>query len=266
MPVSVNADLVRLSQEEFSSVAYRVMSEVFSIHSQYGRLFDEAVYEKALAERFEDAQSEVCIEVSFRDFQKLYYMDLVVGAGAVFELKTVDMLHARHASQLLNYLLLTGLQHGKLINFRSRSVEHKFVNTTHTYADRIQFDVVDTDWHETDGFRLNQKNLVCEMVRDWGTGLERALYEEALLHFCGGPELASKSIGVLSKHRLIAEQSSVLCSHDVALKVTTIERNLADYRQELMRFLQRTNLDAMQWVNISRSRLTFETLQQNGRR
>lgn len=262
MPVSVNADLVRLSQEEFSSVAYRVMSEVFSIHSEYGRLFDEVVYEKVLAERLEDAQSQVCIDVSFRDFQKQYYMDLVVSSGAVFELKTVEILHNRHSCQLLNYLLLTGLQHGKLVNFRSRSIEHRFVNTTQTYMDRIQFDVVDTGWHETDGFLLDQKCLVNEMVCDWGTGLERALYEEALIHFCCEAESEPDSIGVVSGYFCIAEQSAMLCAPGVALKVTTIEKHIADYRQELGRFLRRTNLDAIQWVNISRGRLAFETLQQ----
>ena len=263
MPVSVNADLVRLSQEEFSSVAYRVMSEVFSIHSEYGRLFDEVVYEKALAERLEDAQSQVCIDVSFRDFQKQYYMDLVVSSGAIFELKTVEVLHDRHSGQLLNYLLLTGLQHGKLVNFRSRSVEHRFVNTTLTYADRIQFGVVDAGWHETDGFRLDQKILVSEMVLDWGTGLERALYEEAMIHFCCGAESEPYSIGVVSEHGLIAEQTAMLCAPGVALKLSTIEKHIADYRHELSRFIRRTNLDALQWINISRGRLAFETIRQN---
>jgi len=41
MPVSVNMDLVRMSQKEFGKIAYRVMREAFAMHGELGRLLNE---------------------------------------------------------------------------------------------------------------------------------------------------------------------------------------------------------------------------------
>ena len=56
----------------------------------------------------------------------------------------------RHRAQLLNYLLLTDTQHGKLVNLRRERIQHEFVNTTLTRADRNTFSVNDRDWHDAD--------------------------------------------------------------------------------------------------------------------
>jgi len=67
MPISVNADLVRLSQREFGEIAYRVMGEAFGIHRDLGTLFDEKVYKNALAMRVTDLRTEVRIDISSFD-------------------------------------------------------------------------------------------------------------------------------------------------------------------------------------------------------
>ena len=260
MPVSVSTELVRLSQSEFAEVAYGVMAEVFALHHELGRLFDEKVYKNALTSRMENIQSEVRIDVSFRDFCKSYFMDVVASSGAVFELKAVSALHAWHRSQLLNYLLLAELRHGKLVNLRPKKVEHEFVNATQTYAERIEFGIDDSRWQATDGFGSAEKSLVEEMLRDWGTGLERALYEEALIHFSGGTEQVLGEIGVVLDQAPLAKQTIALCAPRIAFRLTTFENDANGYRKNLIRFLNRTELDAFHWINISRNRLTFETL------
>ena len=53
--------------------------------------------------------------------------------------KTVTALNDSHKQQLINYLLLTGIKHGKLINFRPASVEYSFVSTTLTNEDRYNY-------------------------------------------------------------------------------------------------------------------------------
>jgi hypothetical protein len=83
------------------------------------------------------------------DFQKRYFLDLLVAEGALFEFKAVDALTPAHRSQLLNYLLLAGLAHGKLINVRTQNVQHEFVNTTLTSADRTAFSVDAAAWDST---------------------------------------------------------------------------------------------------------------------
>jgi hypothetical protein len=71
MPVSVDMELVRMSQEEFGTVAYRVMREVFALHAELGRLFDERVYQHALAARIGDLRREVRIDVCFLNAARL---------------------------------------------------------------------------------------------------------------------------------------------------------------------------------------------------
>ena len=259
MPVSVDMELVRMSQEEFGTVAYRVMREVFALHAELGRLFDERVYQHALAARIGDLRREVRIDVCFRDFRKQYFMDAVVADGAVFELKSVDALAPCHRNQLLNYLLLCGLEHGKLVNFRAERVQHEFVNTSLSLADRRDFHVDDAEWCPTDGFGDSEKTLLVELLRDWGTGLERPLYEEALIHLFGGKEQLIKEVDIVFDENSIARQTVALCAAKTAIRVTAFEDDGSGFAQHLTRFLNATQMEAIQWINIARNQLTLKT-------
>lgn len=266
MPVSTDIEIVRLSQAEFSAVAYTVMAEIFHLHKDMGRLFDESVYNNALSARLDNVHSEVRIGVSFRDFHKSYYMDVLASKGAVFELKATETIHPRHRSQLLNYLLLTELRHGKLVNLRSDTVVHEFVNTTLTLADRTCFDIDDSTWQATPGFGMAEKSLVIEMFRDWGSGLDISLYEEGLIHFFGGPEQVLQRIDVIQGGVGIAKQAITQCAPRMAFKLTMFDGDPGAYRKHLVRFIQCTELDAIQWINTSRKRLRFETLERTAPR
>src|SRR5579863_9547668 len=120
MPVTVHATTRRLSQEEFSEIVYHVMGHVFKVHQEFGRYFYENIYHREIARRCGtlNASVEVPIEVTHGDFSKTYFADLLVGDGALFELKAVDALNDRHRSQLLQYLMLADLPRGKLVNLR----------------------------------------------------------------------------------------------------------------------------------------------------
>ncbi len=260
MPVLVNMDLVRMSQEEFGAIAYRVMREVFAVHGELGRLFDEQVYQLALASRIGDLRREVRIDVCFRDFRKQYFMDAVVADGAVFELKAVDALAPCHRNQILNYLLLCGLEHGKLVNFRTERVQHEFVNTSLSLAERRKFQIDDAEWRPTDGFGDSEKDSIVELLRDWGTGLERVLYEEALIHLLGGKEQLIREVDIVFGKNRIAHQTVALCAPKTAIRVTAFEDDDSGFAQHLTRFLNAAGLDAIQWLNISRHQLTLKTL------
>ena len=43
--------------------------------------------------------------------------------------------------QLINYLLLANISHGKLINFRTSSVEYEFVSSSLTFKDRMNYNL-----------------------------------------------------------------------------------------------------------------------------
>lgn len=260
MPIHIKGTVLRLSQQEFGEIVYHTMGEIFDIHREFGYLFDETVYKKVLADRLNDAQSEVEIEVTWRDFSKSYFMDVVVSQGAVFELKAVEALKGSHERQLLHYLLLSDIQHGKLVNIRPGRVEHKFVNTALTYAKRVQFQTESSAWVPTPGFGMAEKSLVEEMVRDWGTALNRSLYEEAIVHFLGGPEAVFGCTSVKRDGTAIAQQSVLLCAPETALKVTTFNDDTEAFLNVLERYVQHTDLQALQWINIGLKTIRFTTV------
>lgn len=146
MPITTRIPLRRLSQQDFGDIAYEVMRQVFAIHNEMGRFFDEKIYKRELAHRMSGVLLEEPIEVVFGTFRKPYFLDVLVAEGAIFEFKAVERLVARHRAQLLNYLLLCDFAHGKLINVRSESVEHEFVNTNWRPADRLKFTVHQERW------------------------------------------------------------------------------------------------------------------------
>lgn len=101
MPITTYVELKKLSQDEFGRVAIDLMRQAFDIHRKLGRFFDETIYQTELANR-RGARIEMPIEVRFEDFKKIYFVDLLVEGGAVFEIKTAAAIHDRHRAQLLN--------------------------------------------------------------------------------------------------------------------------------------------------------------------
>ncbi len=264
MPIHVGAEIRRLNDEDFKAIVYEVMRHIFAIQNDLGRLFDEKIYQREIAFRVPDAQREVPVELHFREFHKTYYLDLLAGAGAVFELKTAQTLTQRHRGQLLNYLFLTGLAHGKLVNLRPERVEHEFVNNTVTIADRTSFAVADDGWRESETAGL-QEGMIA-MLRDWGAGLDLGLYEEAAMYLCGRTPEAETAVEIHNGARSLGLQYMRLAAQDVALRITALppDRHL-DYEAHLCRFLDHADLSAVQWINITRPLVRFKTIKQTGR-
>ncbi len=77
--------------------------------------------------------------LSFREFSIGRALDLVIARKVIYELKSVSELLKSHEGQLLEYLYLTNSTRGKLLNFRTMSVESRFVNTTFDRLERQTF-------------------------------------------------------------------------------------------------------------------------------
>jgi GxxExxY protein len=262
VPVIVDAEIQQLPYDIASRVAYDVMHCVFAAHNEFGRFMDEHIYRDEIAARVPGIRTEVLIEVMFRDFRKPYFMDLLVQGGFVFELKTVEKLVHRHRSQLLNYLLLTELRHGKLVNVRSELVEHEFVNTRLTHRDRTAFSIRDADWREPETDLEDVKGLVIEMLRDWGVGLDLHLYEDALTHFLGGKERVVADIDIVGDGRTVGRQKVRLLGPGTAFKITALGADgMTRFEDHARRFLQHTRLKAIHWINLARDYVSFRTLE-----
>jgi GxxExxY protein len=260
MPIIIRTPLRRLSQAEFSDMAYAVMGCVFQIHRELGRFFDEKIYKRELAHRYPGVELEVPIEVTYASFKKLQYLDVLVDGGGPFEFKTAEAFTPRHSAQLLHYLLLAELPHGKLVNLRKETVEHEFVNTTLTRADRIQFATDEAHWNNRMPGASRFREMLTALLRDWGTGLDLQFYEEALIHFLGGEACVVTNVEVRTAEHPLGHQKMRLAAPRVAFALTALHEADPDFESHARRLLRHTDLRAILWANISLKMVTFTTI------
>lgn len=264
MPITTIAEIRLLDDEEYGEVVHETMRHIFAVHNELGRFFDERIYQREIARRVTGAQTEFSIDVTFDSFRKQYFLDLLVGKGAIFELKAVDSLTQRHRSQLMHYLMLANVRHGKLVNLRPERVAHEFVNNVLAREDRTAFQVVDAHWDHRGG-RLMEPMLAA--IHDWGAALDIALYEEAATHFCGRDACPFDEIEIRIGERCLGSQKVRLADPSTALKITALgEDNLADFECHAHRFLAHSSLEAVQWINITRQVVQFKTIQETNAR
>jgi GxxExxY protein len=260
MPVTCPIAFPRISDDEMRSIDYAVMAQAFAVHNELGRLADESVYQHKLLQLLcsagMEARTEVPIQLSFRDFSIPLSMDLVVGGKAIYELKTAAALLPSHESQLIGYLFLTNATHGKLVNFRTQSVESKFVNTKLTTDGRRRFET-DTTCYCGDDMLVD---LVRELVADWGTGLSAALYRRAVLHSYRGEEVTEKMLPMSSAGQSIGNQRFHLLSDDTALGVTTFGEVKYDNKIAFDKLLAASPLRRFHWLNITHGQVTVSTI------
>ena len=253
MPIQKPSGLRRLSKSEFGAISYSVMHHAFQVHKEMGCFFDECIYKNALKNRVgAESETEVKISITFDDFYHEYFLDLLVEHGAVFELKRVEDLAGIHRSQLMNYLLLCDLSHGKLINFGTPNLQHEFVNAYLLSEDRKRVETTLQDWLLRDF-----SDWMKAFVEDVGVGLDVGLYEKAAVHFFGGEQQVLKPVEIVG----LGFQTLSLTAPDWGLKVTTLPPHaMPSFIQNTKRFLGMTKLAGFHWVNISRQGLLFRSL------
>jgi GxxExxY protein len=253
VPISISRPLRRLSQKEFGEIAYETMRHVFDIHRELGRFFEERIYKNELAYRLPGVQLEVPIDITFGAFSKRLCLDVLVGDGAVFEFKAVEKLANPHRAQLIQYLLLGELAHGKLVNMRPPQVEHEFVNTTLRRANRTTFEVHCVDWPESDPELVRFREFMVGFLRDLGTGLTIPLYEEAAVP-------SETRLEITTAGRVLGEQRVRLITPEAALRITTFDDMSVHFESHARRWLAHTRLRSIAWVNIAAGEVTFRNL------
>ncbi len=126
MPVQCSIAIASLSTEEFRELDYQVMRHAFDSQNDLGRLADERIYQTDLTARLQKSGisvlREVKVTLSFENFCKSLYLDLLVDSRGVYELKVAKAISDAHIGQLLTYLHLLDLSRGKIINFGSSKV------------------------------------------------------------------------------------------------------------------------------------------------
>jgi GxxExxY protein len=102
----------------------------FEVMKELGPGFLEKVYKNALLITMKEKGLQVEVEQPFELLFRgrvigRYSADLVVGKTVIVELKCCESLVREHQAQLFNYLKVSQLPVGLLVNFRHRKLEWK---------------------------------------------------------------------------------------------------------------------------------------------
>ena len=110
---------------------YKIIGAALEVHKELGCGFLEAVYQEALGKEFAcqaipfKPQPVIRIAYKGKPLDKTYQPDFICYGEVVVEIKAISGLSGIEEAQLINYLKATGLKVGLLINFGSKSLEHK---------------------------------------------------------------------------------------------------------------------------------------------
>ena len=102
----------------------------FDIMNELGSGFLESVYKNALFILIKDKGHEIEVEKKFEVIFRgrkigLYIADLIIDGNVIIELKCCESLLGEHQTQLINYLKVSGISVGLLVNFEKRKIEYK---------------------------------------------------------------------------------------------------------------------------------------------
>ena len=108
----------------------KVLGALFSVHNILGPGLLESAYEGALVIEFKHLDIPFSRQKVFPLLYKgemagAYIADIVADGKIIVELKAVNSLNANMEAQLLNYLRLSGIRVGYLVNFRNSRLEWK---------------------------------------------------------------------------------------------------------------------------------------------
>ena len=120
-----------MQSPDFDPQTFQIIGAAMEVHRHLHRGLLEAIYCEALAIEF--GQRKIAFEAQ-RPLQMRYkgyrlrgthHMDFVCFDTAVVEVKALSALTPADEAQLLNYLAMSGLERGLLINFGEQKVEVK---------------------------------------------------------------------------------------------------------------------------------------------
>jgi GxxExxY protein len=125
----MNANQRELIEKE---VTFRVVGCAMEVMNALGHGLREKTYERALCVelRHQGIQFEQqrVYPVFYRSHQVDEYIpDLEVEGRLVVEIKTVEQIVDEHIGQVLNYLRITGMKAGVILNFKHAKLEWKKV-------------------------------------------------------------------------------------------------------------------------------------------
>jgi GxxExxY protein len=116
--------------DELKDLTGKIIGSAMKVHRTLGPGFLESVYQNALLDELRKAGLQAVekqeIQVRYDGIVVgVFESDVLVESAVMLELKSVERRAKIHEVQLVNYLTVTGLEVGLLINFGGESLEFK---------------------------------------------------------------------------------------------------------------------------------------------
>ena len=116
---------------------YPIIGAIYEVHKELGPGLNEYVYQEGLAMQLEEEgipyerEKEYTPIYHDRMMNAKYRLDFVCKEQIIVECKAVEKLTVNHRAQLFNYMRLTKLPMGILVNFSQKSavIERYFFDT-----------------------------------------------------------------------------------------------------------------------------------------
>lgn len=253
-----------MPSDAFESVDHLVMGCCYASQNGLGRLCDERVYENDVAARLRSegigaVDTHMPVTLTHKDFSKTYRLDLVV-KQMLYEFKTVASLTNEHDAQAIHYAALVGTDRVKLVNFRSEKVVGRLLRSPLWRVDRQRFTVAQDRWMPLSAACVGLRTHLHALLTDWGMFLEAGLFEEALVHFCGGQARVLQRLP-LTRDGIELGTHQVAChTAGVGFVVTALAGPATAHESHLRRLLHCLPLNGLQWMNLDHAQLHLVTL------
>lgn len=128
---------------KYQELTYKIIGCAMEVHAYLGNGFQERIYQKALAIEMKMQGIEFSREFEMPLEYKGYdigtrRVDFFVEEKIMLEIKAVIQLEDVHLAQAMNYVEAYHLEIGLLINFGSKSLQHKRVHNNNKIRPRNQ--------------------------------------------------------------------------------------------------------------------------------
>ena len=118
-----------MSELLYKEEVFQLVGFCMEIHRELGKGQDEVIYKDAFVIELSRAQIPFSREKNYQVIYKgavlphFYYADFVIWDKVLFEGKAVQKLSDAHVKQVMNYLAVSKLRLGLLVNFGGDSLE-----------------------------------------------------------------------------------------------------------------------------------------------